>query len=178
MPGVPPISRVVMLGFMCSGKSVVGATLAHRLGWSYLDFDREIEAREERSVAAIIEVEGEEAFRAREAALTAEVAARAGVVVAPGGGWITRPELLRSLGAETFAVWLRTTPEETVRRLRSDCVDRPFRDHPEALPRIRQMLEEREPLYRQADLVTPTDGRSIEAIAFEIEMVVRFRSQG
>jgi shikimate kinase len=167
--------RVVLLGYMCSGKSTVGEALARRLEWRYLDFDVEIEHREGRTVKAIAADEGDEALRAREAALTEEAAEIRGAVLAPGGAWITRPEHLATLGSRTLSVWLRVSVGETVRRLREDDIDRPFRDHPEPEKMIAEMLAEREPLYRLADLSLPAEGRSPEEIAFEIEQVVRTR---
>jgi shikimate kinase len=160
---------------MCSGKSTVGEALARRLEWRFLDFDVEIERREARPVAAIIDAEGEEYFRGAEAMLTREVSAAPAVVLAPGGGWITRPELLEAIRPGTFSVWMSVSVEETVRRLRSDSIDRPFRDHPDPGGMIAAMLAEREPLYRRADLKVPADGRTVEQVAFEIEQVVRTR---
>jgi shikimate kinase len=151
------ITRVVLLGFMCSGKSTVGAHLAQLLDWDYVDFDVEIERREERPVAEIIEREGEGYFRRLEAGLTEEAAAKSRLILAPGGGWITRPELLEALGRETFSIWLRVSPQETVRRLKSDPRPRPFKDDPDAIVPIRKMIDEREPLFRRANLVLPSD---------------------
>lgn len=169
------VQRVVMLGYMCSGKSTVGQVLARRLEWEFLDYDVEIERREDRTVSAIIETEGEEYFRAAEAGLTEEAATQRMLVMAPGGAWITRPELLQQLGPGTLAVWLRVTPEETARRLMEDTIDRPFKDLADPVGRIAEMQAERAPLYRLADHAIPTDGRSTEEIAFEIEQVVRTR---
>ena len=170
-----PIERIVLLGFMCSGKSSVGESLARRLEWRYLDFDVEIERREGRSVGAIIDERGEEFFRSLEAALTEDVAGAAGVVLAPGGGWITRPEMLEMLRPRSLSLWLRVSAEETVRRLMRDDIDRPLRDHPEPLVPIRAMLAEREPLYRLADAMIPADRRSVEEVAHEIEQLARTR---
>ncbi len=170
------VSRVVLLGFMCSGKSTVGEALARRLEWRYLDFDVEIERREGASVQEIIAAEGEERFREMEAALTGEAAQEERMVLAPGGGWITRPEFLDGLGPGTLAVWLQVSPEETVRRLRRDPIDRPFRDHPDPAGLIAEMLAERIPLYARADLSIPADTRSPESVAFEIEMLTRTRN--
>jgi shikimate kinase len=177
LPPALVIERVVLLGYMTSGKSTVGQALARRLGWEFLDFDVEIEHREGRTVKEVIAAAGEEGFRGMEAALTAEVAARPGLVLAPGGGWITRPELLDVLGSRTLSVWLRVSVDETVRRLRSDTIDRPFRDHPDPRSMIAQMLAEREPLYRLADVSVPAEGRSAEDIAFEIETIIRTRRE-
>ena len=174
-PGDGPIRRVVLLGYMCSGKSTVGAALARRLEWGFVDFDVEIEHREGRSVKAIVDGAGQESFRAMEAALTEEAAAAERVVLAPGGGWITQPEMLEVLGPGTLSVWLRVSPGETVRRLHADTIDRPFRGQPDAPERVARMLAEREPLYRLADLAVPVDLRTPEEIAFEVEQVVRTR---
>jgi shikimate kinase len=172
------IERVVLLGYMCSGKSSVAASLARRLGWRFLDFDVEIEQREGASVREIVEARGEEYLRELEGRLTDELAREGGVVAAPGGGWITQPELLDALGPETVSAWLSVTPEETVRRLREDSIERPLKDHPDPVPLVAEMIAERESLYRRADLRVPTDGRDVEEIAFELEILLRTRGCG
>jgi len=177
----PPISerrrvkRIVLLGYMCAGKSVVGEALARRLEWDFLDFDVEIEQRENRTVRDIIDSDGEDYFRGLEEQLTEEVATAQTLVISPGGGWITRPELLNSMGRGTLAVWLYVTPSETVRRLKADTVARPFKDLDDPTDRIADMIREREPLFRLADLTVPADVRSIESVAYEIEQMVRTR---
>ncbi len=172
----PRVLRVVMLGYMASGKSTVGEALARRLEWSYLDFDVEIERRAGAAVKEIIGTAGEEAFREMEAALTAETAAVERLVLAPGGGWITRPELLEAIRPGTLSVWLCVSPEETARRLKADSIDRPFRDHPDPVGMISEMLVERLPLYQRADVALPADTRTAEQIAFEVECIVRARN--
>jgi shikimate kinase len=172
-----PIDRIALLGFMSSGKSTVGQSLARRLNWEFIDFDVEIERREELPVAALIERQGEDYFRGLEAALTREIANREAAVLAPGGGWIMNPALLESIRPGTLTAWLRVSPAEVVRRLREQANDRPFKDDPDAIHPIAAMLEEREPLYRLADMAIPVDGRSTEAIAFELEQIVRYRNQ-
>ncbi|MEX2571128.1 MAG: shikimate kinase [Gemmatimonadota bacterium] len=176
--GGDPIERVVLLGYMCSGKSSVGESLARRLAWEFLDFDVEIERREGRRVWEIIDGAGEEHFRRLEAELTREVSGARGVVLAPGGGWVTNPDLLQALRPGTLSAWLRVSPSETVRRLVEDEADRPLKHHPDPIRPVSAMLQERERLYRQADLMIPGDGRSVEGLAFEIETVMRLRSAG
>jgi shikimate kinase len=169
-----PIERVVLLGYMCSGKSTVGESLARRLDWRFVDFDVEIERRVGESVSNMIETRGEGFFRSLEAELTEEISRERGVVLAPGGAWITQPELLQAIRPGTFSAWLRLSAEQTAERLREDPIDRPFKNLDDPVPKIERMLEEREPLYRLADLSVPAD-RGIEVIAFEIEQVVRGR---
>jgi shikimate kinase len=169
----PAPRRVVLLGFMCSGKSTVGAALARRLEWGYLDFDVEIERRAGATIRDLVAAEGEDGLRSREAALTVEAAATPDVVLAPGGGWITRPELLHALPPDTLSVWLRVSPDETVRRLMADTIDRPLRDHPDPRGAVSRMMDERLPLYALAHLHLDTDARGAETVAYEIERVVR-----
>lgn len=169
------VERVVLLGFMGSGKSTVGEAIARRMEWDLVDFDFEIERREGRSVADIIADRGEPYFRNLEKELTAMAGGRRGVVLAPGGGWIMEPALLESIRPGTFAVWLSVSARETVRRIRADTIDRPLRDHPDPVVPISEMLAEREPLFRLADLRIPTEGRSVQTIAFEVEQILRGR---
>src|SRR5690606_15362135 len=114
-------------------------------------------------------------LRSLEAQLTDELAEARGIVIAPGGGWITRPELLERMRRGTLSVWLQVSPAEAARRLREDTIDRPFRDHPDPETPIREILEERLPLYRRADVAVPGDFRSVEEVAFEIEQLARTR---
>src|SRR5438309_10506697 len=78
--------NVVLIGFMGTGKSEVGQSLARRLGWTFIDTDRRIEARQRATVAQIFARHGEEYFRTVEASVVAEAAARRDAVIATGRG--------------------------------------------------------------------------------------------
>src|SRR5947199_9673474 len=86
--------NVVLIGFMGTGKSEVGQSLARRLGWTFIDTDRRIEARQRATVAQIFARHGEEYFRAVEASVVAESAARRDAVIGTGGGVVLRPETM------------------------------------------------------------------------------------
>ena len=169
--GRPPfhVRRVVLVGFMAAGKSSVGRKLAESLDWGFIDFDEEIERRTGTSIPELFRVEGAAAFRALEAELTAEVAEEPWVVLAPGGGWITQPELLEFFDDETLVVWLRISPEEAIRRASGTLSHRPLlASAPDPLERARLLIREREPLYRLADVVVEVDGRDVDDVAEEI----------
>lgn len=170
-----PVARVVLLGFMASGKTAVGAALAARLGWAHVDLDREIERREGRRVAEIFASDGEARFRRLEAEATAGIGGRAGIVLSPGGGWITRPELLESLGPGTLSVWLRVSAEEAVRRAGAAPGERPLLAGPDPLAAARRLLADREALYARAALHVETEGRAPDEVAAEIERAARGR---
>jgi shikimate kinase len=164
----PAPHRIVLVGFMAAGKTTVGRRLAELLGWEFLDFDEEIERRLELSVAEIFRVFGEPYFRQCEADLTREVAASTGMVLAPGGGWITQPELLERLRPGGVIIWLRVSPEEAVRRASGALSHRPLLAGEDPLERAQSLIARREPLYAQADLAIDVDGREGDDVAWEI----------
>lgn len=166
---VPGPARIVVVGFMAAGKSTVGALLAERLGWGFVDFDDRIRERTGRTAGELIRDRGEAAFRELEAAVTDELAGAEGVVLAPGGGWASRPELLDRLGPRSIRVWLRVSPDEALRRARADRVDRPLLGAPEGRrERVTELLESRVPHYARAEIVVDVDGREPEVVVEEI----------
>jgi shikimate kinase len=80
------VSRIVLTGFMGSGKTTAGSLLADRLGWRFLDLDHEIEARHHRTVPQIFAESGEAHFRHLESATLATLLGQHNVVLALGGG--------------------------------------------------------------------------------------------
>ena len=161
------ILRVLLIGFMASGKTTVGRQLAERLGWRFFDVDEEIVRRSGQTVPEIFREHGEAVFRALEARLAAEVRSTERAVIAPGGGWVTTPGALDGLPEGTFVVWLRVSAEEAVRRV-GETADRPLLAGADPLDRARTLLAERESLYRRADLVLDVDDRSPADIVDEI----------
>lgn len=169
------VERVVLWGFMASGKTAVASLLARRLGWDHVDLDAEIVRREGRSVAEIFRTRGEPAFRQMEADLTRELVGRSLMVFSPGGGWITQPELPRLLPPGTLTVWLRARPDTILERLRSDVdgPERPLLRTADPAAVIHRLLRDREPLYGQAEVVVDTDQRDLDSIVREIERFTR-----
>ena len=171
-----PVERVVLVGMMGSGKTAVGAELARRLGWTHVDLDLEIERAAGRTIREIFAAEGEAAFRAMEAAATWRMAGRTGIVLSPGGGWITDPALPDALGPGTLLVWLQVSPEEAVRRAGGAPGERPLLAGPDPLSAARRLLAEREPFYARAHLALPTDDRSAADVADDIHNAIRART--
>ena len=173
-----PVRRVVLVGMMAAGKSAVGARLARALGWRHLDLDHLIEREAGRSIAEIFASEGEAGFRDREARASRSVAGRSRVGLSPGGGWITRPGALESLGAGTLSVWLRVEPEEVARRASSGVRARPLLAVPDPVAAVRRLLDERAPLYARAELWIDTGGRTPDEIAERVLSEIHARDTG
>ena len=165
---LPGLRRIVLVGFMGSGKSSVGRVLARRLGWDFVDLDAQVEKAERRPVAAIFAEAGEGLFRAVEAREAEAILARDGVVMAAGGGWAAAPGRMESLPPETASVWLRVSAEEAVRRSRPRSGKRPLLAVADPLERARELLAAREPCYARAGLEVDTEGQSVEDVAARI----------
>ena len=164
---------------MAAGKSTVGRILARRLDWDFVDFDDVIAERAGRAPGAVIREDGEAAFRALEAEVTAAVADARDVVLAPGGGWAVQPGLMESMGPGTVRVWLRISAEEAVRRAEHEGTDRPLMGAPDGrVQRMARLLHGREPRYRTAELVVDVDGEAPESIAEEILRRLRAMTGG
>ncbi|MFW5904960.1 MAG: shikimate kinase [bacterium] len=156
------------MGFMASGKSAVGRHLARRLGWTFLDADREVEAEAGRSIPRIFAEEGEDAFRRHETEVMQRLLARRQVVLASGGGWPCREGRLERLPEGTLSVWLRVSPREAVARASRSSHSRPLLDVERPGDRARELLAAREPFYRKAHLAVDTEGRTPGEVAREI----------
>jgi shikimate kinase len=145
--------RLFLTGMMGAGKSTVGRLLARRCGFEFVDCDRELEARSGVSVATIFELEGEESFRRREAALIDELTQHPRTVLATGGGAILGEDNRRHLRERGLVIYLRASADEILRRTQKDRA-RPLLQTTDRRGRIEQLLAEREALYEQVAHVT------------------------
>lgn len=166
------IRRVLLVGFMGSGKTLVGQALARRLGWDFRDFDQEVRFRVGLPIPEIFRQHGEAHFRDMEKEVGAELLREEKVVLASGGGWPTDIGRMDALPPGTFSVWLMVTPEEAVRRVREEGPTRPLLAVPDPVARARILLAEREKFYEKADLALDSLGRGPEELAREIEEVI------
>jgi len=149
---------------MGAGKTTVGKRLARRLGWGFVDADRELERRLGVPVATIFELEGESGFRRREAALIDELTGRDAIVLATGGGAVLDPANRRRLRERGRVVYLRASVAHLWGRLRRDKV-RPLLRTADPRARIEELSALRDPLYREAaHLIVDTGRQPIEEV--------------
>jgi shikimate kinase len=160
-----PWTRVVLVGFMGSGKTTVGRLLAHRLGWSFVDLDDEVEAAAGSTVEELFRDRGEAAFRELEAAAGTAALAREHTVLAPGGGWSLAPGRLEALPAGSLSVWLKVSPETAVRRATTMGRVRPLLAGADPIDRARALIAEREPVYARAQLHLDAERSTPAALA-------------
>lgn len=162
--------NIVIIGFMGCGKSTVGRELLDLLGYPLVDTDAVIEQRAGKPISRIFADEGEEIFRQAETDLLRELAAgpAAPQIIATGGGIVIRPEnraIIRGLG---YVVWLHAPVATIVRRTCRNNA-RPLLQTEDPAARIKILLEQREPWYREcAHLCLDTAGLDSRELAVGI----------
>ncbi len=161
------IRNLALTGFMGSGKSSVGHAVSKRLGFEFLDTDHLVERRAGLSIPEIFEREGETGFRELERQVVTELATRENLVISTGGGVGANPELLASLKRHALVIWLWASPETIWQRVRRQA-HRPLLEVPDPEGRIRELLAQREPVYRQADVLLNADVRQTAEVADQV----------
>jgi shikimate kinase len=166
------VRRIVLTGFMGSGKTTVGPLVAARLGWKFVDVDDVIEAQAGQSIPEIFRNEGEAAFRTRERETIARLAREDGLVLALGGGAIEDAETwaLLTNTMDGLLVHLEVELATTLARCRGTEHLRPIlADEANLASRYQRRL----PLYRSAHVTICVDELTPQQVAEQIVEKVR-----
>lgn len=160
--------RIVLTGFMGSGKTTCGRILAHEIGWRFLDVDQVIEAETGMKVAEIFEQSGEMKFRALEEAAIARLLCEDGIVMALGGGAIENENARgRLIEAGTLLIHLEVSLETALLRCRGSEGTRPVLADEQNL---KARYERRLPLYRCARMNLNVDSLSPQGV---VKMILK-----
>lgn len=158
------MENLILIGMPGSGKTTVGKMLAQELGREFVDADAVLEQRAGRPITQIIPLEGEAVFRAMETEVLQDLGKRSGLVLATGGGCVTRPENYDALHRNGTIVWLR----RATALLPTD--GRPLSQ----AGRLEELYQKRAPLYAAfGDLTAENSGtpqETVEEILRKLEM--------
>jgi len=158
---------VVLVGMMGAGKSSIGRRLAGRMEIPFVDADIEIEKAAGMSIAEIFAAHGEPYFRAGEARVIVRLLDGGPQVLATGGGAFMNPETRAAIRAKGISVWLRATLEVLNRRIKRRG-DRPLLKDSDSVETLRRLIEQRYPVYAEADLTVESREVPHETIVDEI----------
>ena len=153
-----------LVGMMGSGKTSTGRPLAERLGYGFVDADAVIEQAAGCSIPDIFDRDGEAGFRSLESQVLSAISQRHSLVVATGGGVVTQPENWGMLHSG-IVIWLDVVPDQLLQRLNADSTVRPLLQTSDPEAALNALLNERRPLYAEADLTVVINDETPEAVA-------------
>ena len=156
-------NNIVLVGFMGTGKTAVGKTLASALGFKYIDTDLMIEAEAKKSIPEIFAIEGEPAFRKYEVNAIRRITHLKGYIIATGGGAVMLDENIANMKRAGLVICLTATPEVIYERTRKHNY-RPLLRTPDPMKKIKALLKIRESQYQKADYVIDTSNLSVDAV--------------
>ncbi len=162
-------SGIALIGLRGAGKSTLGKLLAKKIGWSFVELNKEIEQQNGLSVAEIIALYGQEGFRRMEQIALVQLLARKELIVlATGGGIVSEPLTFDLVLSSFYTVWLKAKPEEHMGRVRKQGDLRPMADDRSAMQELRTILQSREPLYARASASVDTAGLAVNDAAAKL----------
>ncbi|HUR45451.1 MAG TPA: shikimate kinase [Candidatus Saccharimonadales bacterium] len=156
--------NLALIGFMGTGKSSVGRLVASHLHFNFVDTDELIESRTGKTIADIFTQAGETVFRQIEKQVVAEISHYKKTVLSTGGGLAANAENFGSIKQHSLVICLWASPEVIWERVRTQ-THRPLLQDADPLARIKKLLAQREPFYRQADVLVNTEMRSVKEVA-------------
>jgi len=159
---------------MGAGKSSIGRRLAGRLGVPFVDADSEIEKAAGMSIPEIFDAHGEPYFRAGEARVIARLLEGGPQVLATGGGAFMNADTRAAVRAKGISVWLRATLDVLSRRIKRRN-DRPLLKNADPVDTLRRLIDERYPIYSEADITVESRDVPHDTIVDEIVAELRAR---
>lgn len=153
-----------LVGMMGSGKSSTGRPLAEKLGYGFVDSDSVIEQLAGCTIPEIFQRDGEAGFRALETQVLSAISERHSLVVATGGGVVTRSENWGVMH-QGIVIWLDVEREQLLKRLEADSTPRPLLQETDPAQALDRILNARRPQYSEADLTVVIEEETPDVVA-------------
>jgi len=169
----PAHKPIALLGVRGAGKSTIGAALAKRLDYRFVEVDQEIEAAAGLSLGDVFTLHGEAYYRRVEREVLARLLAEpTPMVLATGGSIVNDPTTFALLRSRALTVFLHAKPEDHWNRVVAQGDQRPMAENPHAFEELRGLLAARAKLYARADRTVETSGRTAKQGVAEIAAAV------
>ncbi len=160
--------NISLIGMMGSGKSTIGKLLADKIkGYMFIDTDEEIVKTEKKTINEIFDQIGERGFREIESKILKKILTNDNQIIATGGGLITKKENLELLKKRSYIIYLSANNNILYERLKNN-QDRPLLNTTDIKQKIDKLLNQRIPLYNQANKEISTNKKDPELIVNEI----------
>jgi len=153
------LGRIILLGYMGSGKSTVGKALAHTLDYLFIDTDTIIETLKARLISDYFSSGEEVLFRAEERNILGHFSDINNYILSTGGGLPIYNDNIDVLNQLGHTVYLKCSPKELYSRLRKDDTERPLHSNKgqDLLDDITKRLEKRSQYYEKANIIIDGD---------------------
>jgi shikimate kinase len=158
---------IVLIGLMGAGKTAVGRRLANRLGLAFVDTDSEIELAAGQTVSEIFAEHGEPYFRQGEAKVVARLLQGDPKVLATGGGAYMDAGTRATIKANGVSIWLKAELPVLLHRVRRRD-NRPLLTAGDPETVIRNLMQERYPVYAEADITVESRDVPHEVIVYDV----------
>lgn len=167
-------NRICLIGLRGAGKSTLGALVGSTLGIPFVELNKVIEEHSGMPVDEVLALYGQEGYRNLEAqAIDRVISTYDTVVLAVAGGIVAEPDTYHTLLGHFHTVWLRTTPDEHMARVRAQGDERPMAGNPEAMEQLKSILTSREALYARAEAHLDTSGKPVQDSVSQLVDLVR-----
>ena len=166
------LTRISLTGMMGSGKTSIGKLLAKKINLPFYDSDEDIEDKLSLKISEIFEKYGESWFREQEKKICIDILKKEKFVLALGGGAITNEGIRDSIAKNSLLIYLKTDENILFERLKND-KSRPLLKGTNLKKQINSILEDREKLYSESNIIIENNVNDIETLVEEIISLIK-----
>ena len=166
------LTKISLTGMMGSGKTSIGKLLAKKINLPFYDSDEDIEDKLSLKISEIFETYGESWFREQEEKICIYILKKEKFVLALGGGAIANVKIRDSIAKNSLLIYLKTDENILFDRLKND-KSRPLLKGTNLKKQINSILEDREKLYSESDIIIENNVNDIEAVVEEIISLIK-----
>lgn len=170
-------NRIILIGFMGTGKTTIGSLLAEKLQIPFIDTDNVIETNLGRTITDIFAQEGESFFRSHENNVVNKTLQNDSIVMATGGGTVTNPDTYRFMKEQGIVISLEASMDVLWSRLQ-DSKNRPMLKKQYPKEQMLRLYLSRQPLYQQAHYSILVDDKTPAEIMSEIYNLIKKEGNG